>query len=685
MGIFDALYNAVSGLQAQSYALQNISGNIANSQTTAYKRVDTSFSDLVQDGNANQQQAGSVLASSSPTNTVQGGIQNATTSTYMAINGSGYFVVQQPTNFSDNQPVFGGVDIYTRRGDFNLDKNGYLVNGAGNYLMGIPVDATTGNPVGSVPQVLQFNSTLIPAKATTQIQYQANLPSTPSTGSASAGVLGSDLLIPALYQANPIAGSPQPARITGINSAISPDKKAVGIGTATGLTNATTLSSLGLGTSDVLSISDGTNTTNYTVGAGDTVGDLITALTNPTSTAGKAAVTISLTPGGALQVQSNNFLDTVTMSDNAASPGADFAALGFAANATTLSPTNLLSQSAVASGSTLVVTVGANPPQTITFGTGAGQVSTLAGLQTALAGLSNVLGSVSQTTGNISLVATNLNDTIAVSGTANALKFGIQTLSAIPSNQTVVANDESTFISQSVSGGSITAYDGTGSPVDLTVRWAKIDSSSLGAGHTDTWNMFYQINSGATGTQSEWQNVGANFTFDSTGKMSPAISGLTLQNVNVDGTSLGNLQLVFGSNGLTQYANSSGSVAVNLMQQDGSAAGQLSGISVDDQGRIVGAYSNGKTVPLAQVTLANFNGANSLKQLDGGAYAATADSGPPIFNATGKVTGGALESSNTDIADEFSKLIVTQQAYSANTRIITTSNQMVQDLLNVLH
>ena len=56
----------------------------------------------------------------------------------------------------------------------------------------------------------------------------------------------------------------------------------------------------------------------------------------------------------------------------------------------------------------------------------------------------------------------------------------------------------------------------------------------------------------------------------------------------------------------------------------------------------------------------------------------------PLFNATGRVVGGSLEASNTDIADEFTKLIVTQQAYSANTKIITTGNQMIQDLLSVI-
>jgi flagellar hook protein FlgE len=218
----------------------------------------------------------------------------------------------------------------------------------------------------------------------------------------------------------------------------------------------------------------------------------------------------------------------------------------------------------------------------------------------------------------------------------------------------------------------------------MQFRWAKIDSTSLGAGHTDLWNMFYQVDSTATNQQPAWVNVGTNFTFNSSGQLTPPLSSLTLNNVVVDGLTLGNVQVAFGSGGLTQFSNTNGTVQVNLLDQNGVAAGQLQSIAVDAQGRIIGTYSNGRTVPLAEVSLANFNGQNSLKQLDGGSYQATADSGPPLLNATGKVVGASLEASNSDIADEFSKLIVTQQAYSANTKIITTTNQMVQDLLNVV-
>ncbi len=115
------------------------------------------------------------------TNTVQGDVQSASVSTFMAINGDGFFVVEKAASFSDNRPTFSGVDNYTRRGDFQLDQNGYLVNGAGNYLMGIPIDSTTGNLVGSVPQILQFQNGFLPAQATTEIDYRANLPSYPQT------------------------------------------------------------------------------------------------------------------------------------------------------------------------------------------------------------------------------------------------------------------------------------------------------------------------------------------------------------------------------------------------------------------------------------------------------------------------------------------------------------------------
>jgi flagellar hook protein FlgE len=465
MGIFDALNTSVGGLQAQSFALQNISGNIANAQTTGFKGINTSFVDLVPEATTPERQvAGGVTAFARQTVSTQGTVSASSVGTFMAINGDGFFSVQRSSGTVDNVPVFTGVTDYTRRGDFQVNATGNLVNGAGYYLMGVPVDSKTGNPLGNVPQVLQFQNNFVPAQATSTIQYGLNLPATPTTAAKSTATAG-------------------------------------------------------------------------TIGA----------------------------YGGL---------------DPADFPG--------------------------------------NDPR--------------------VGGAGTVLGSQ-------------------------------------------VGN----FQNESISGGAVTAYDATGTPVNLQLRWAKTDSSALGGAHVDTWNLFYQSNPSATAGQVAWTNAGTNFTFSSTGTLTaPASGSVTLTGVAVGSQTLGNLTLNIGSGGVTQYASTSGTATINTISQNGYAAGQLQSVAISNSGLVVGTFSNGQNINLAAVTLSHFNGTNYLKSLDGGAYAATNESGAAIAGASGNITGSSLEGSNTDIANEFTKLIVTQQAYSANTKVITTANSMVQDLLNVL-
>ena len=212
MGIFDALNTSVGGLQAQSFALQNISGNIANASTTGYKGIGTSFEDLIPDATTpSRQVAGGVTAFAQATITTQGTVSASTVATNMAINGDGFFSVQKSTAVVDNVPVFSGVTDYTRRGDFQLNANGNLINGAGYYLMGITVDPKTGNPLGNVPQVLQFQNNFVPAQATSAIQYAANLPTTPTTPASSAAAIGTITAVGGLNPAD-FATNPLPTR-----------------------------------------------------------------------------------------------------------------------------------------------------------------------------------------------------------------------------------------------------------------------------------------------------------------------------------------------------------------------------------------------------------------------------------------------------------------------------------------
>jgi len=666
MGIFGALTTSVTGLRAQAFALENISGNIANSQTTAYKRTDTSFTDLIQDNIPSQQKAGNVVASSRATNTVQGDVQSASVPTFMAINGQGFFVVQKPENFADNTPTFSGVDMYTRRGDFQLDQNGYLVNGAGYYLEGIPIDPTTGNLTGSVPQVLQFQNGFIPAQATTTVDYRANLASYPQTNDHDTTVPGSELLNPSNFSANPINGVLANAKITGSGASILPDAAAVLTGSAT----VTGLSSAG---GDLV-----INSTTIT----------ITALDDETTVMGLINAQTGVTDVSATIVAGRLVLTGTDAKTNIDIGGASTLAilteLGYSVGTT--NATNLLTQNLAATGQTLEFTVGANPTVTITFG--AADVMTLADLNTALAGLApNATGTANTTPpgiGNITVTAANTTDNILVGGTATASNFGINTLTALSSNGTVVGQDVSAFLNESMSGGAITVYDTSGSAVNIQMRWAKVDAASLGTGHADTWNLFYQTDSSATGPDPAWVNAGTDYVFGANGQLSPAVNAITLTAVTVNGVALGDIRLAHNTGGITQFADSNGTVQVNTLKQNGYAAGQLQSISVSDKGRIVGTYSNGRTIDMAEITLANFNGPNMLARADGGAFSATADSGSPTYSGSSNIIGSSLEGSNTDIADEFTKLIVTQQAYSANTKVITTANTMVQDLLNML-
>lgn len=245
----------------------------------------------------------------------------------------------------------------------------------------------------------------------------------------------------------------------------------------------------------------------------------------------------------------------------------------------------------------------------------------------------------------------------------------------------VSANDASAFINQTISAGAVTIYNDVGAPVNVQLRWAKTQNV---AGGGDAWNMFYQENASATGAAPAWRNMGTTFTFNTSGQLTSA-STLSLPAITVNGTSVGPVTMDFSSAGLTQFADADGQVQINSVRQDGYPSGVLEGVKVGEAGRLNGSYSNGQVVGLAQVVIASFNGDNNLKRRDGGVFEQTLESGAPIIEQAGReVVGGTVENSNSDISEEFSKMIVTQQAYSANTRVISTSQQMLQDVLNII-
>ena len=135
----------------------------------------------------------------------------------------------------------------------------------------------------------------------------------------------------------------------------------------------------------------------------------------------------------------------------------------------------------------------------------------------------------------------------------------------------------------------------------------------------------------------------------------------------------------------TQYANSSTTI---YQDQDGYASGFLQSVSVDTEGVITGHYSNGQVLKKAQVALATFNSLHGLYKKGGNIFEETTESGAPITgapqtNGLGSIAPNALEMSNVDLGNEFVKLITVQRGFQANSKIITTTDEMLADLINI--
>jgi flagellar hook protein FlgE len=186
------------------------------------------------------------------------------------------------------------------------------------------------------------------------------------------------------------------------------------------------------------------------------------------------------------------------------------------------------------------------------------------------------------------------------------------------------------------------------------------------------------------------------FEFDPSGLLSQ-INGVlkdnygpTWPNVTIDMGKLNwingatnNLPLDYKMN-VTQFATDS---KVVTQQADGFASGYLSDVSVDGDGTIIGTYTNGKTRQLAKLSLAKFSNTNGLEKLGKNLYAATASSGPADIgtagSGVGKIFSNSLEQSTVDIAEEFTKMIITQRSFQANSKTITTTDEMLNEVINL--
>jgi len=194
-------------------------------------------------------------------------------------------------------------------------------------------------------------------------------------------------------------------------------------------------------------------------------------------------------------------------------------------------------------------------------------------------------------------------------------------------------------------------------------------------------------------SQSNLEITSLTYTYDSANPGTPDIFGSSFEIIpadinSEDGSQWGDVVTVnFEPEALasTQYANSSTTI---FQDQNGFASGFLQSVSVDVDGIITGHYSNGQVLKKAQMALANFSSLAGLRKEGGNIYTETTESGAPVTgtpgtNGLGSIAPNALEQSNVDLGTEFVKLITVQRGFQANSKIITTTDDMLNDLINI--
>ena len=234
-------------------------------------------------------------------------------------------------------------------------------------------------------------------------------------------------------------------------------------------------------------------------------------------------------------------------------------------------------------------------------------------------------------------------------------------------------------------------YDSLGSKHQITVEYRKVSYSPENG---TEWSIMVTVpEPGVINNDPEagaYKNVlTGNIRFGTDGALigySPSVINYTANNGSAAGQTIAlNFGTLGGFDGITSYDSKSNTENI---AQDGYTGGTLNGLRIDQSGKIIGSFTNGHSMALAQVSMATFTNNNGLEKLGGNVWGETANSGGPVIGAAstgsrGKINASTLEMSNVDLSHAFTQLIVVQRGYQANSKTITTSDTMLNTLLQL--
>ena len=746
MSLFGAMQSGISGLAAQSTAMGAISDNISNVNTIGYKNNAVTFSTLVtKQTSSNYYSPGGVQPVSKQSVNVQGLLASNSSSTAMAVSGSGYFVVNTAAN-----PGESDTWAYTRAGDFDIDNQGYLVNSGGFYLQGWSLLPWDGNPSATVVNynginymkayydtrgdTVYINDNIVDSRnlrpinlstiggsaaATQQISYGANLPSGDPIFSVSNATAGgrhsvNALIYDSLGNASNLnlTYTKQTSNSWGMAASIPPGAAAV---TLTGTQESTKDVSADVyyaaGQLEFSSIPDSGSVIAIT---DDQTGQTFyfEFTKNPGavgSTNGVDHIAIDISKG---VVSTNDLTNKFVSAIQNVMPGA----ARFSADSNRVVIEQSLGGGALSidASRTLACVQSAVNPDDSGVPTGIFRVE--------------AIDDELKNTATISFTSTTLNDYIGKSFVVDGNTYSF--VNADPANEFEIdlreaLNDDGslspvelasrvvTAIKANItepervsSSGTSVQFVPTSTGADLSIDFRGVAGVAKGKGRNGTATTFVDMTTTAVTLKNTF-NV--NNTEIVAGSIVPAVkfnsdgtpqtfyvNSMSViwangaENMNGDygeGTPIALQMGNIGTNdGLTSL---SGNFTTNYINQDGAKFGSYAGVSVDENGVVTALYDNGETRPIAILPLATFSNPNGMTAISGNAWIETDYSGQALLkqantHGAGTVAANALEQSTVDLATEFSNMIVTQRAYSASTKIITTADEMLDELTRMV-
>lgn len=684
-----SLFAGVSGLRNHQSFMDVIANNIANVNTVGFKRSRITFKESLallirgaqsataELGGINPMQIGLGMTVGSIDQIFsQGNLEATGQATDLAIQGDGFFVVRD-----------GARQFYTRAGNFQLDAKGRLVSPSTGYvLQGKMANAKGGIPEGTpVTNITLPFGQKTPAQATTEVGFAGNLDA--------GGISGGTLLSSDSLNAIETDGS------SDVNNLYANGAADASI---TGMTNNSTQ----------VAVTDGSTSKTYTyvegtVASGEfhTLADLISNINSDFSGSLSAAMVAST---GEIRFtnDSGGSIDLAVTSTNInldkALSAAD-ATLAAAATSDTdefshvAKTTDLLIDLRDSTGTSLGITA----TDVIRANASIGGTAISEGIVAVTA--ATTYSELAENLENIFRIKNS--DGVAIDSDGGGLSInGDGGLINELTNLKITAEDnggtprasfnsifddtagnwfEAKEASDYTQSASITVFDSKGESHIVSIKFIKDPVEP------NKWRWESEI---AGLTDDKLSGRVGELTFDSEGNLKTFSydggaaafrffpdNGSNVVEIKFDPGTFGEI------NGLSQFDGSPNAIA---NEQDGNTVGELSNITIDATGVISGVYTNGVTQDLAQVVLATFNNPTGLVRVGDNLYNVSGNSGQPVIGEAGTtiqstITSGALELSNVELVEEFTKMIIAQRGFQANARVTTVSDKILEEVVRL--